>query len=284
LILADWHKLEAEDGTVVPVQVYHAEGKARATFLMLPALGIAAKFYRRLAEGLAAADIDVILFEQRGHGESPYRAARGQRFGYTDFLETDIRTALDFARGLAGDRPLYMGGHSLGGHLSSITAGRDGEDIKGVIHLACGFPYTRLYSRKAASKISTLCLLIPVMTFLFGYFPGNRLGFGGREYARLMRDWRDWALHGTYDYGHVTGVEDEIAAYRGRVLSIAFEKDFFASDLAVEYSHSRFRSADVTTMKLGEAEQGEYLGHFDWARKPDGAVAAIADWIDQATG
>lgn len=277
--MAEWHKLEAEDGTIVPVQVYYAEGKAVATFLMLPALGIAARYYRRLAEGLAAKGLDVILFEQRGHGESPYRAGRGQRFGYSDFLETDIRTALDFARGLTGDRPLYMGGHSLGGHLSAITAGRSGANIKGVIQLACGFPYTRLYDRKAARKISILCRLIPLVTFFLGYFPGNRIGFGGREYARLMRDWRDWALHGSYDYGDVTGVEEDIARYEGRVLSIAFERDFFASDLAVDYSHSRFRKADVTVLKLGSAEQGEHLGHFDWARKPDGAVAAILSWI-----
>ncbi|WP_020399323.1 alpha/beta hydrolase family protein [Kordiimonas gwangyangensis] len=276
---AEWHMLEAEDSTTVPVQIYTAIGKAKATALMLPALGIAAKFYRRLAEGLAGAGIDTVLMEQRGHGESPYRAKRGQGFGYTEFLDTDVRTALDFARGLSNGRPLYMGGHSLGGHMSAITAGRDGADIAGVIQLACGFPYTRLYSRKAAGKIKTLCALIPPVTFFCGFFPGDRVGFGGREYSRLMRDWRDWALHGTYDYGNVTGVEDDIAAYKGRVLSIAFEDDFFASDLAVEYSHSRLKNAEVTAIKLGAAEQGEYLGHFNWARKPDGAVAAIVNWI-----
>ncbi|WP_262689399.1 alpha/beta hydrolase family protein [Kordiimonas aestuarii] len=275
----EWHKLAASDGTEVPVRVVEATDSPKAYFLLLPALGIPARFYRRLAEGLASEGVSTILLEQRGHGESPHKPVRGSKFGYSDFLDVDIAAAREWAQEQAAGSLFFLGGHSLGGHLSSIAAGRDSEGIDGVVHIACGFPYTGLYTRSAAKKIRTLCWLIPPLCLFFGYFPGNRVGFGGREYTRLMLDWRDWALHGTYDYGDVTGVEEDIARYKGRVLSISFEKDFFASDLAVEYSHSRLKNATVTTMKLGEAEQGKHLGHFDWARNPVGAVAAITNWM-----
>ncbi|WP_417461018.1 alpha/beta fold hydrolase [Kordiimonas sp.] len=274
-----WHQLETETKKIVPVQLFKAEGAHQATLLMLPALGIAARFYRRLAAGLAAQGIQTIVFEQRGHGESPYRAKRGAKFGFDAFLEEDIPAALAFAKQLAENTPLYLGGHSLGGHFSSIIAGRHPDGIEGVVQIACGFPYHGLYAGPPAKKIRTLCRLLPPVCFLLGYFPGQKIGFGGREYRQLMLDWRDWALGGRYDYGKHTNIEGEIALFGGRVLSISFEKDFFASDEATEYSRTRLKGADQTALKLGRLEQGEHLGHFDWARKPDGVVETVSEWL-----
>ena len=275
----DWQHIKTTDGTVVPLQTYPATGEKRATFLMLPALGIAARFYRRLAKGLADNGIETILFEQRGHGESPYRAKRGDVFGYDAFLNNDIPAALDWVQARAGNKPVYLGGHSLGGHFSSILAGRRPGEFAGVVHLACGFPHHRLYEGASIKKIKTLCAILPVVTKLWGYFPGNRFGFGGREYRQVMLDWRDWALKGSYDYGAHSGIEAEIASYTGRVLSLSFEGDFFASDAAIIYSHSRLANAQVTAKKLGPLEQGKHLGHFDWARNPVGVVAELAAWM-----
>lgn len=274
-----WHHLETGPGKTVPVQVFEGAGAFQATFLMLPALGIAARFYRRLAAGLAARGIQTIVFEQRGHGESPYRPKRGAEFGFDAFLEEDIPVALAFARQKAGGKPFYLGGHSLGGHFSAIIAGRNPEGIDGVVQLACGFPYHGLYNRSSAKKIRILCRLLPLVCFVLGYFPGDKLGFGGREYSQLMLDWRDWALGGQYNYGKHTKIEREISAFKGRVLAISIEKDSFASDQATEYSRTRLNGAVQTVLKLGPAEQGEHLGHFDWARRPDGVVSAIAEWL-----
>ncbi len=274
-----WHSLTTEGDAIVPVQLFKPEAEHTATLLLLPALGIKARFYQRLAVGLAAAGIQTILFEQRGHGESPYRAKRGKIFGFDQFLNEDIPTAMTFAKAEAQGKPFYLGGHSLGGHFSAITAGRNSSGIDGVLQLACGFPFHKLYDAKAAGKIRTLCRLLPPLCFLFGYFPGEKVGFGGREYRQLMMDWRRWALGGTYDYGGHETIEDDMASYNGRLLSVSFEKDFFASDKATEYSRTRLKAANVTALKLGAAEQGKHLGHFDWARKPDRVVDAIVAWM-----
>ena len=277
--MGDWHELKAADGTVVPVQAFAATGRPKAVFVMLPALGVQARLYARLAAGLAEGGITTVLVEQRGHGKSPYRAGRGKSFGFKDFLDVDIALVLSWVRMTYPGQPFYLGGHSLGGHFSSIVAGRRPDRIKGVIHLATGFPYHGFFDRKAASKIKTLCLLLPLTTLIYGYFPGHKLGFGGCEYRRLMLDWRAWARKGSYNAGFDDPVEDQIATYTGRVLSIAFDQDDYASDKATGYCHSRFKSADVTALTLGAAEQGEHLGHFDWARKPNGTVKAILDWL-----
>jgi predicted alpha/beta hydrolase len=247
---------------------------------MLPALGVPAGFYRRLAEALGARGVDVVLVEQRGHGRSPYQARRGAAFGYRDYLEQDIPAAIAWTRARLPGHRLFLGGHSLGGHMSSIATGRtaDGE-IEGVVHLACGFPYHGLFAGRSARMVKLLCFLIPPLVLLFGYYPGDRVGFGGREFGRLMLDWRKWATGDSYDSPATPDAEAGIGSYRGRVLSVAFEQDTFASEAAIAYSYSRFKSVDVTALTLGRAEQGDYLGHFDWAKKPDGAAGVVADWI-----
>ncbi len=276
--MREWIFSDSQDGTRIPLQPFHGKGEARAALLLLPALGVQARFYRRLAEGLADAGITTYLFEQRGHGESPVRAGRGERFGYKSFLENDIPAAIARVKKEVGGLPLYLGGHSLGGHMSSIIAGRRG-DIAGVLHLACGFPYHKLYGKASERKIKILCRLLPIVTLACGYFPGNRFGFGGREYRQLMMDWREWALGGSYDIKAIPSAEADIAAFKGPVLSLAFERDTFASAEAVQYSVSRFKNAKITTRTLGEAEQGRYLGHFDWAKAPSGAAREIVNWI-----
>lgn len=272
-----WIRIASEDGTKVPLCAFEAEAP-KATFLMLPALGVKARFYRHLGKALAERGITCFLFEQRGHGESPERAGRGKTFGLKAYLENDLMAAINYLKRETPNTPLYLAGHSMGGHLAAVMAGRD-AGVKGVVQLACGFPYHGFFGARQARQIKFLSRMLPLVTLLFGYYPGDRFGFGGREYRRLMLDWRDWALGGTYDCPAMPAAETEIASFKGRVLSIAFEKDHFASDEAIAYSHSRFKGAGVTAVMLGEAEQGTHLGHFDWAKKPDGAVQAIVNWL-----
>ena len=95
-----------------------------------------------------------------------------------------------------------------------------------------------------------------------------------------MMDWRLWAKNGRYENALFPGSETAMATYRKRVISIGFEHDKLAPDAAVSRSLGMFKAAPVTRVKLGAAEQGDYLGHINWGRKPDGVVLALGDWIE----
>lgn len=278
--MSDWAEAVSKSGVRVPVRFFPASNSSPKVVL-LPALGVPAGFYRRLGEGLAAHGVSVLLMEQRGHGKSPYRAGKGADFGFQAYLEEDIPAALAWLAKAQPSGPLYLGGHSLGGHMASIMAARHGTEVAGIVHLACGFPHHRLFGLSAALMVRFVAMLVPVMTALLGYYPGHRLGFGGREYRGLMADWRRWAMQGCYDDAALPGIEAAMAAYSGRLLSIAFDQDDYASDAAVAYSYSRFQNAAVSVVKLTVQEQGDYLGHFDWARQPGGVIDVLADWLSQ---
>jgi predicted alpha/beta hydrolase len=280
--MTQWHKVSTDNEVTVPLLVAEPEGTPSAALILLPALGIRAKFYTALAQGLAKGGVLVVVLEQRGNGESAYRPGDGSRFDLKDYLHRDLDAALRWLKAKPYDGPLYIGGHSLGGHVASMAAAEKPARFAGVIHFACGFPYAGDYRPPASFFIRFLIALIPLMTYIIGYFPGSRLGLGGREYRGLMMDWCQWARSGSYNIKGFEKTEEGLAAYRGRVLSLAFEQDTLASAKSIDRSCAVYKSAHVSKRKLGAAEQGAYLGHINWGKKPDGAVATVLDWLKQS--
>jgi predicted alpha/beta hydrolase len=68
----------------VPIQFIKTAG-ATQTIVILPALGMAARLYIPLAQELAKQEIDVVLFEQGGHGNSSIRASRNVNYGIKEW-------------------------------------------------------------------------------------------------------------------------------------------------------------------------------------------------------
>ncbi len=272
------HFATAADGVVVPLTFFPAE-RPHARALVMPALGIQARLYVPLAQALAAGGCSVALLEQRGHGRSALRARRGSAWGMREFLDFDLPAALDWLDHHAPDLPLVLGGHSLGGHLATLYAGRRPSRLAGVFHIATGAPYHNDFPARQRWLIRLLCVLISVFRPFPGYFPGDRVGFGGRETLQLMRDWRQWALGGRFDFGADRSLQDAVAAFRSPVLSVSLDEDSYCSPAAVDRALAPFSGADVSRLTLGAEEQGEHLGHFRWARRPAGVARVVGDWI-----
>ena len=265
------------DGTEVPLLHYAARAPQRA-LLLLPALGIQAKLYHKLALALSNLGTCVVLMEQRGHGHSPYRASYQQRWGMDDLLNVDVPAAFSVLQSRYPGLPCYVGGHSLGGHLATLYAGQASTQIKGVFHIATGFPYRKVFDGGQARMLGVLAALIPLFSWVPGFFPGNLIGFGGRESSRLMRHWRHWALTGKFDIAGNNGPAEAVANFTGPVISLVIDKDDYVTDAAIQHALSPFARNEISRKHLGSAEQGEYLGHFNWAKQPDGVVAALGAW------
>ncbi|WP_262695480.1 alpha/beta hydrolase family protein [Kordiimonas aquimaris] len=276
----DWHKVVAENGIAVPLLVATSKKKPIASCILMPALGVPAKFYRKLAQGLADGGVTTVVVEQRGNGESSYRAGDGSVFSLTEYLRTDITAAHDWLRQYVEGVPSYIGGHSLGGHVASMFAARHPNEFSGIIHFACGMPYPADFSLLGKMMIKIYAGLVPVSARFFGYFPGQKLGFAGSEYTGLMEDWRQWTQRGTYDIDGFKGTEQQMATYSGRMLSIAIANDNMMTMRAIKRACAPFDNAKITSLILGPKEQGDFLGHINWARKPNGAVSAVLEWLD----
>ncbi len=277
--MSEWQHLVSSNGTDIPVFLTEPMDEHNSTLMILPALGVRGSFYRKLADGLAEQGIATIVLEQRGNGESLYRPGDGSGFDLNAYLEDDVACVTQWAKSRFSDAPLYIGGHSLGGHVASLAVASRQKTYSGVVHLACGFPYHGDFPNPASMFVKFLIIFLPALTKVLGYFPGQWFGFGGREYRGLMLDWRLWARSGNYNIAGFEGVERSLSSYPGRVISVAFEEDTMATTKAIDRSCAVYKRARLTRVKLGAEEQGEYLGHVNWGKKPSGVVKTLAGWL-----
>ena len=280
-----WQFLATDGDYQVPVKAFinNAEEGSSASIVMLPALGVRAGYYEPLAEALYELGHHVYLAEQRGHGESALTPSRKVNYGFREMLEQDIATVVAAARENAPNRPVYLLGHSLGGHLACMYAGwRNNKDknVDGVILAACATPWREAYSGSTARRLAFLYHFLPISHGLLGYYPGHRLGFGGREARGMMNDWRELARTNIYRAkGMDVDFEAGIERFKGRILTLRMENDDFAPANAVAAVWQKFKNAKRSHRLFDEQKLGVPADHFRWARKPAAVVEEVDAWL-----
>lgn len=281
----EWQFLATNGGYEVPVKAFFNEDEnpEGVSIIVLPALGVGASYYTPLAQALYEQGHHVYLAEQRGHGESSLVPSRRVNYSFRDMLEQDIATVVAHAREQAPHKPIYLLGHSLGGHLACMYAGwRNNKDknVDGVILAACATPWMEAYSGTTAKRLRFLYHFLPVGHKVLGYYPGHRLGFGGREARGMMNDWRELARTNIYTArGMDVDFEEGIQRFKGRLLTLRMEHDDFAPANAVAAVWQKFKNARRSHRLFDEQKLGVPADHFRWARKPEAIVAEVDAWL-----
>jgi predicted alpha/beta hydrolase len=101
---------------------YHAE-QPRAQLLIAGATGVPQGFYRRFAEYAASRGFNTLTLDYRGIGQSRPASLRGFEMEYLDWAHLDLAAAVDQHR--HAERPLFMVGHSFGGHAFGLLPNHD---------------------------------------------------------------------------------------------------------------------------------------------------------------
>jgi acylglycerol lipase len=105
----------ARDGTPIAVRHWPAAGKPWARVLLVHGIHEHSGRYEHVGDWLSAAGLDVTAYDQRGFGRSGGRRAYVERWSQHD---DDLEDRLAAVRKAAGDGPVVLYGHSLGGLLS----------------------------------------------------------------------------------------------------------------------------------------------------------------------
>lgn len=283
-----WQFLATDGDYQVPVKAYlnDDESKEGISLVVLPALGVGVGYYEPLAAELHALGHHVYLAEQRGHGESALIPSRSVNYGFREMLEQDIATVVAKARENAPNRPVYLLGHSLGGHLACMYAAwRSNKDknVDGIILAACATPWMEAYSGSTGRRLRFLYHFLPIGQRVLGYYPGHRLGFGGREARGMMNDWRELAKTNVYQArGMGVDFEEGIQRFKGRVLTLRMAEDAFAPANAMAAVWQKFKSAKRSHRLFDEQKLGVKADHFRWARKPTAVVDEVDAWLRRA--
>lgn len=258
-----------------------ASSSSRRVFLVLPAMGVAAAFYRTLAQRLAhEAGAVVAVADLRGQGRHADQARASADFSYADIVEHDIPALLHQLRLRYPSQRLYVIGHSLGGQLALLSLVHVAGKIDGLILVAAGTAHWRAWAGTRAAGAWLLLQMVRIATNLLPFYPGKRLGFGGNQPRALMRDWICNASSGRYAL-HRSRIDYEAAlqSIEGALLAINFAGDAVAPLAATDALIDKLPLASVERATVqGVRGHSPWERHFSWAKQPDAVVGVIDAW------
>ncbi len=104
--------------------------EAVALVVIVHGLGDHAGRYDLVAGSLVARGFTVFGFDQRGHGRSQGIRGHARSFGQ---LREDLRRAIQKARSVSGDLPVFLWGHSMGGLLVIRHLQGDPGEVRGAV-------------------------------------------------------------------------------------------------------------------------------------------------------
>ena len=258
--------------------VYPAIEPNAPVLIFLSALGTPAKVYRHFGRELSDHGVNVCVPDWRGIGSSSIRAGRSSDFGYRHLVELDLAATIETVRQNFPEAPLWLGGHSLGGQLALLGAAAAPAGIAGVVLIASGSVHMPCYQGKFRWGVRLLASLAPITGTALGYFPGNRIGFGGREAAGVMRDWSHVARTGQYrPSGSELDYETLLRSLRMPVLAINFGADTWSPTLAARALLGKVPNSSVTHWNWSAADTaGVALDHYSWLKRPDLVVPTVS--------
>jgi predicted alpha/beta hydrolase len=269
--------VERPEGTRFAVTLARAAEPSAPMVLVSPAMGMPAGYYVRLVEALAGAGVHGAVMEQRGHEVAGgRRPSRSYDFGYAD-LVADVGSALDALAAAVPGAPAYVLGHSLGGQVATVYAATHPERLAGLVLVASGTIHWRVWSAKHLLMTQSIATLARVV----GHYPGERVGFAGREARGVMTDWARLARTGHLRFGPAGGAKvDHDPALRRLalpVLSISIEGDTLTPRRSADGLVAKLPAADLTRVHL--EPEVERIDHFRWARVPEVVLPTILGWL-----
>ncbi|AXK55124.1 alpha/beta hydrolase family protein [Pseudomonas protegens] len=239
---------------------------ARPVVIINAATSVRCRYYFRFADYLFANGFDVMTYDYRGIGESRRGSLKGFKASWSDWGALDFEAMLQRAQREFPGQPIDVVGHSFGGCAVGLAA--SAGVIRRVATMGAQFAYWRDYEPRLRWRmLGKWHVLMPLLTGLYGYFPGKRLGWMEDTPAGVVRDWA--TPHPRYE-GRPSG--RRLAAKRSgqpfahvsaAILAISVSDDPFGTVTAIERLLGYFSNSPRTHLRLHPEDIGEAeIGHF----------------------
>jgi hypothetical protein len=176
---------------------------------------------------------------------------------------------------------VWIGGHSWAGVEHD---GRPSGSVHGLLPIASGSVALSCYPPRLQRGIRTLGLVSRISGAMVGHFPGQRIGFGGREARGVMKDWVHVAHTGRYEpVGTAFNYARALARLAMPVLALNFQGDSWAPEAAASYLLGKLPQCQREKWTWGDADTGgQHLDHFSWTKHPQ-LLAPACGWADHSS-
>ncbi len=275
------HKICASDFRPLITYCHESETAPLASIVIAPGMAIGQRFYADFALYLAGLGYRVWTFDYRGMFESATGPMRHCTADLNDWILLDTDAVVRHAHAAGHGHPVFLVGHSLGGQAAPLLP--SAAQLSGLVNIAVGSGAMRHNQPATRRKAPLLWFgLVPLLSTLFGYFAGTRVGLIGDVPRHAMAQWRKWCLNRDYLLGAVDGARAAYARARYPVLALAFFDDELLHTSGSRMLHDAYTGTEVDYRELSAAHLGvPRIGHVGFFRRQVGAACwpVVGDWL-----
>ncbi len=278
-------KIPLPDGSHTQISLFlPKESKADTLLLLFPAMGVEAAYYEPFATYLAQEGLLTITADLRGLGHSSIRPEKQRDYGYEEMMQLDYLSIFKSIDQKFPKKKKIVLGHSLGGQLAACFLSRYDFGVKTLILLAACSVHPSGWEGMGRLKIHFVIRFFGFIARVLGYFPGDKIGFGGRAAKQHLLDWCRQGKTGKYQLAKANfDYETALGRLKISTLAIPIANDQLAPAKAMKNLYQKFHpAAEVQVREFTPAQAGfDKPNHFNWARKPKGMGDLILTWLKE---
>ena len=276
--------LTTADGYPIAATRYPSTGPgpARAHLVVAGATGVPQGFYRRFAQYASSCGFSVMTLDYRGIGRSRPASLKGFRMDYLDWGRQDLAAAVDAMS--APGLPLYLVGHSYGGHAFGLLPNHDKVDA--LYTFATGAGWDGWMPLAERVKVKLLWGVVgPLIVRAKGYLAWNWLGMGEDLPLDVFHQWKRWCAYPRYFFQdpamqHLAPGFDSV---RSPIMACNALDDSWARPASRDafmagYRNVQWQATDIDPASAGMGPIG-HMGYFKQNCQPlwQGAL----EWLEQ---
>jgi predicted alpha/beta hydrolase len=249
----------------------HGSRECHPVVIINPATSVHSRYYSRFATFLFKQGFDVVTYDYRGIGESRPASLRGFQASWLDWGYLDFDAVLRYVDGSLPGQPIHVVAHSIGGFVIGLAPSN--HLIRRIFTMGAQFAHWRDYAPgQRLSMLAKWHVAMPVLTAIFGYFPGKRLGWLEDTPKGVVRDWayswrrvEDTCRRGSLALENVdrSTLAAQFSAVTAPTLAVGMTDDEFGTTAAIDRLLSYFTNSPATHLRISPASIGEsWIGHF----------------------
>jgi predicted alpha/beta hydrolase len=233
--------------------------------LVAGALGVPQRFYASFCRWLAERGHIAMSFDLRGIGASlgPGQSLRSVNADMLLWARQDFTAAVKGLCEQAGVAQVSVIGHSLGAHHAAMGTPDAQLRIAKLVSIAAGAGHWREWATPTRRLAPVLFYAaMPLLTPLFGYFPGQRLKMIGNLPAGVVWQFSQWCRHPEFAWGaEPEKVKPSLDAAKFPIHAIGFSDDETMTTSGIRkllavLPHAPHELESITPEQMGVARIG----------------------------
>jgi predicted alpha/beta hydrolase len=253
----------AKDGYPLAAIKYSAK-KPKANIILAGATGVPQAFYRRFSEYVVTQGYNVITFDYRGIGRSKPTDFKNFDSNFLEWATLDLAAVVDI---VADDLPLFMVGHSFGGHAFGLLPNH--HKVKCIYIFGTGAGWHGYMPKTEAVKIKVLWeLVLPILAQWKGYIPMSLIGMGEDLPYGVYQQWKRWCKfpHYFFDDPQVPEIAEQFTKVTTPIIAANALDDLWAMPKSRNAFMQGYKNADVQLIDIPLTKSLPKIGHMGYFR------------------